>query len=159
LAAIASLAGRAGVATTLQPAPATTEVLRAMGDHDLVHLACHGHHVRDNPLFSGLEFADGLLMGYDLLTLAKPPRTAVLSACDLGIGDARPGDESLGISSALLAAGTATVVASVTRTGDSATADIMTRLHSGVLAGQPAATALAAATSDHPSGFICLGAG
>jgi CHAT domain-containing protein len=159
LAAIAELGHRAGMVTTLQAAPTTSQALQAMNDHDVVQLACHGHHVTDNPLFSGLEFADGLLMGYDLLTLARPPRTVVLSACDLGMADARPGDESLGVASALLAAGTGTVVASVARTGDSATAGVMARLYSRLLDGTPVASALAEAISGEPSGFICLGAG
>jgi CHAT domain-containing protein len=45
--------------------------------------------------------------------LAVPPRVAVLSSCELGLNDVCLGDESIGFSTALLAAGTAAAVASV----------------------------------------------
>lgn len=159
MAEIAHLAAGAGAATTVLAAPTTAAVLRGVSTHDLAHLVCHGHHVTDNALFSGLEFADGLLMGYDLLTMATPPRTVVLSACDLGLADVRPGDESLGVASALLATGCATVVASVSRTGDETAAQIMPRLYRRLLAGDPVPRALATALTGEASGFICLGAG
>ena len=54
---------RGGVAGVLAPLPAV----------DLAHLATHGHHVADNALFSGLELADGRLMGYDVQSLAACP--------------------------------------------------------------------------------------
>ena len=56
-------------------------------------------------------------MGYDLQRVSAPG-TVVLSCCDLGLADVRPGDEMLGMTTALLAAGAGTVVASVTRVGD-----------------------------------------
>jgi hypothetical protein len=39
----------------------------------------------------------------------------VLSSCDLGLADVRPGDETFGMVTALLTAGAGTVVASVAR--------------------------------------------
>ncbi|MFT4213152.1 MAG: CHAT domain-containing protein, partial [Microbacterium sp.] len=156
---LAALARAAGVPATVLPTATTGAVRAALSRHDVVHVACHGHHAADNPLFSGLELADGLLMGYDLLTVARPPRIVVLSACDLGISDVRPGDEALGIATAVLAAGAGCVVASVARTGDAETAAVMADLYAGLLAGLPPARALAAAVADRPSGFVCLGAG
>ena len=44
-------------------------------------------------------------MGYDLQRIARTPPTVVLSACDLGLADMRPGDETVGMATALLTAG------------------------------------------------------
>ena len=65
------------------------------------------------------------------------PRVVVLSACDVGRHDVRPGDESLGVTTAFLGAGAATVVASVTRVADAGAPEVMTAFHEG-LRGRPA---------------------
>ena len=36
------------------------------GRVDVLHIAAHGRHAVDNPLFSGLELVDGTLFGYDI---------------------------------------------------------------------------------------------
>ncbi|WP_027345134.1 CHAT domain-containing protein [Hamadaea tsunoensis] len=131
----------------------------AMSGAGLVHVAAHGRHQAQNPLFSSFELADGPLMGYDLQQLAAPPRRAVLSTCDLGLADVRPGDESIGLTTALIAAGTVTVVASVGRVADDVAMRVMTDLHRHLAAGGTPAAALAAATGGEPTGFVCFGAG
>jgi CHAT domain-containing protein len=84
----------------------------------------------------------------------------VLCRCELGMSDARPGDESFGLASALLAAGTATVVASVSRVADRTAMAIMVAFHRAVTGGASPATALSSAIRDEPdAGFVCLGAG
>ena len=40
---------------------------------DVLHIAAHGRHAVDNPLFSGLELADGTLFGYDIDLIPKVP--------------------------------------------------------------------------------------
>jgi CHAT domain-containing protein len=137
--------------------PAAT--LAGLGTASVVHLAAHGHHQAENALFSRLDLAGGSLFGYDLQGI-DPPRTVVLSSCDLGLSDVRPGDETLGLSTALLAAGASTVIASVARIADHTAMEIMVRYHENALAGQAPAAALAAAVSspDLAAGFICLGA-
>ena len=37
-----------------------------------LHIAAHGRHAADNPLFSGLELADGALFGYDIDLIPRP---------------------------------------------------------------------------------------
>jgi CHAT domain-containing protein len=126
----------------------------------MAHVAAHGRHRAESPLFSCLELADGPLMGHDVARLRRPPRLAVLSSCEVGLGDVRPGDESIGMSTALLAAGTATVIASVSRVPDTAAMPAMTTLHRELVRGAAPAAALARAnTVGEPLGFICLGAG
>jgi len=126
----------------------------------VVHVAAHGRHQPENPLFSSLELAGGPLMGYDLHRLDRPAELVVLAACDLGLADVRPGDESVGMTSALLAAGTSTVVAAVARVADESAAGLMTRFHAAYRRGRGPGAALAEAAADEPlTGFVCFGAG
>ncbi|WP_433384428.1 CHAT domain-containing protein [Actinoplanes sp. CA-142083] len=143
--------------TTLTGGAATpAATLSALDGADVAHLAAHGRHETESPLFSSLSLAGGPLLGYDLLNVARPPRVVVLAACELGLTEVRPGDESFGMASALLAAGTATVVASVGRVADAAATDVMIGLHRGLAAGMAPATALAGVAAG--TGFVCLGA-
>ena len=71
-----------------------------MDGADVVHLAAHGIHQPDNALFSAIELHGGPLMGYDAARLRAAPRLVVLSCCDLGLADVRPGDETLGMATA-----------------------------------------------------------
>jgi tetratricopeptide (TPR) repeat protein len=155
---IAALYPHATVLTGPEATPAAT--LAALGDAGLAHVAAHGHHRAENPLFSALDLAGGPLLGYDLQGVARTPAMVVLSSCELGLTDVRPGDETFGMATALLAAGSSTVVASVTRVADEAAMGVMTRFHRGVAAGRSPATALAAAMPPgQTAGFVCLGAG
>lgn len=61
---------------------------------------------------------------------------------------------------AMLAAGSATVISSVTRAGDETAVTLMSRLHDALRAGRSPSKALAEAADDQPvSGFVCFGAG
>jgi tetratricopeptide (TPR) repeat protein len=135
--------------------------LRALDGAALAHLAVHGHHERENVLFSRLDLADGPLMAYDIQQLAVAPRQVILSACDVGRTVVRPGEEILGFTAALLYVGTATVISSVARVADDDTAvSIMTGYHRMLRAGARPAEALARAANDQPfSPFVCFGAG
>ncbi len=148
-------------ATVLSGAQATASATLAdLDGRRIGHLAAHGRHEQDNALFSSLELADGPLMGYDLQHLGVTPAQIILSSCDLGLSDVRPGDEMLGMTSALLSTGSSTVVASVSRVADQTAMQIMTAYHEGLTKGRSPATALAAASSpDQLAGFVCFGAG
>ncbi len=138
--------------------------LRALDGASLAHLAAHGHHDRENVLFSRLDLADGPLMAYDVQRLSVPPRQVVLSACDVGRAVVRPGDEILGFTAALLHAGTPTVISSVTRIADEVARGLMTAYHRALAAGARPAQALALAAGPGAAGepltpFVCFGAG
>jgi hypothetical protein len=134
--------------------------LGALDGAPIAHLAAHGHHDRENVLFSRLDLADGPLMAYDIGRLAAAPRQVVLSACDVGRTVVRPGDEVLGFTAALLYAGTATVISSVIRVADDAAVEVMTAYHRALRAGARPAAALAAAAVTEPlTPFVCFGAG
>ena len=148
-------------ATKLTGSAATpTATLAALDGVAVAHLAAHGHHEAQNALFSSLDLADGPLMGYDLQRVSRTPPMVVLSSCDLGLSDVRPGDETFGMATALLAAGSSTVVASVSRVADETAMAVMTGFHAGVGAGRSPAAALAAAAPPGVlSSFVCFGTG
>jgi tetratricopeptide (TPR) repeat protein len=155
---VAALAQRLPGSRVLTDAAATVDAtLAGLPQSDVAHLAAHGHQAADNALFSGLELSDGLLMGYDVHAVDRAPALVVLSACDVGRHEVRPGDESLGMATALLGAGAGTVVAAVCRVADDAAPDVMESMYAAMIAGHPPATALAAAGRN--SGFVCFGAG
>ncbi|MFC5826408.1 CHAT domain-containing protein [Nonomuraea insulae] len=134
--------------------------LDALDGASFAHFAAHGHHERENVLFSRLDLADGPLMAYDLQRLGKAPGQVVLSACDVGQAVVRSGDELLGFTAALLYLGTSTVISSLTRVPDQVAERVMMAYHRGVADGARPADALAAASEGEPaSTFVCFGSG
>lgn len=137
--------------------------LAALDGAQVLHVAAHGRHEPDNPLFSSLLLADGWLYGHDLDAVARLPEHVVLSACEAGTASIRPGDEALGTTAALLHGGTRSVVASVARVGDDVAEAVAARHHAGLRAGLPPAAALASALGALDDGavapLVCFGAG
>ncbi|WP_396426898.1 CHAT domain-containing protein [Amycolatopsis sp. EV170708-02-1] len=149
-------------ARTLAGADATvSSVLRALDGAKLAHIAAHGAHEPENALFSRLELADGALFAHEMAGLAQPPSQVVFAACELALNRIRPGDEVLGFASALLASGSRTVIAPLSRVGDEAAAAAMDDYHRGLAGGAGPATALADTIAVDPfrRPFVCLGAG
>ncbi|GGJ76024.1 CHAT domain-containing protein [Pilimelia anulata] len=147
--------------TLTGPAATATAVRDAAGAADLVHVAAHGTHEPDNPLFSHLHLADGPLPGHECDGWARPPRHVVLSACELGLSDSRPGDETLGLTAALLHAGAGSVVAGVARLNDETAYEVGPAHHAALRRGLSPAAALAEALSrtPGPAPLVCFGAG
>lgn len=151
------------------PLATTERVTAALDGASLAHLACHGRFRTDNPMFSALKMADGPLTVYDLERLRDAPSAVVLSACDSGVSASRPGDEMLGLLTALFSLGTSAVVASVVPVPDLDTSALMIDLHRRLAAGHGLARALTDAQLDldrsSPTGFVtgvafgCFGAG
>ncbi len=141
----------------------TTSTLAAMEGASVLHVAAHGRHEPDNPLFSSLLLSDGWLFGHDLDTVGQMPRHVVLSACETGMASIRAGDEALGMTAALLHGGCRSVVASVARVGDEVAEQVAVRHHAGLRAGAPPARALADAVAggslEHPVPLVCFGVG
>jgi tetratricopeptide (TPR) repeat protein len=134
--------------------------LQAMDGADTVHIAAHGEHDPDNGLFSRIWLSDGPMMAYDVQHLAKSPRHVVLAACDAGRAAVHPGDDLIGFASALLHAGTRTVIASVARVTDEAAQRVMTGYHRGLAGTRSSAEALANTLADDPLvPFVCYGVG
>jgi len=149
-----------GCHALLAEAATVSAALRALDGAPLAHVAAHGHHDRENVLFSRLDLADGPLMAYDIQQLAAAPRHVVLSSCDVGRTVVRPGEEILGFTAALLYVGTTTVISSVTRVADDSALGTMTAYHRLLAAGAGPAEALAkAALTEQYSPFVCFGSG
>jgi tetratricopeptide (TPR) repeat protein len=166
---VSELAARYPRARLLSDRQATVDnVIAAMDGADLAHVAAHGSFRADNPLFSFLELADGRLTVYDLQALKRAPRTLVLSACESGLSSVTPGDELMGLASALFALGTRSLVATVVPVPDAATRSFVLAVHAWLRAGLPPSVALARAqastTGSGPRalaasvGFVCFGA-
>jgi hypothetical protein len=147
---------------TLTGQKATGEAfLSAINRAQLVHVAAHGRHERESPLFSSIKLVDGPVVGYDLDRVAEAPQQVVLSACDLGRATVRPGDEALGLTRALLHSGTSTIISGVAKVSDEGAAELMVDYHRRLAAGAAPAYALATAleATPEPIPFACFGAG
>lgn len=149
----------AGVAAAWRAAPGhnatAAELVSALATAELVHIAAHGRHRADSPLFSSLRMADGDAYAHELPAGRIRSGHVVLSACDVGNAQFRPGDEPLGLASTLLALGVSSVVASVAPVADETTAALMADYHAGLARGLSSDEALAAAGPGSP--FVVLG--
>jgi tetratricopeptide (TPR) repeat protein len=109
-----------------------------------VHLACHGFGGMVDATESGLVLADGILPGAEVARLPLgQARLAVASACQSGvteIGDLA--DEAFSLGAALLGAGAACAIASLSSVDDLATAVLMTRFYEHLADGKAPAAAL-----------------
>jgi tetratricopeptide (TPR) repeat protein len=139
----------------------SAKVGEVAGRVDVLHLAGHGTHARDHPLFSAVELADGPWFGHDIDLLPRTPSVVVLSACELGQASVLHGEESVGMTAAWLHAGARTVISSVALVADGVACDALAHWHRLVAAGAPPAEALAdvVAASEGVVPFLCFGAG
>ncbi len=134
----------------------SSDVRTALSDATVVHVAAHGTHQEESPFFSSLHMADGPVFAHELPHPVGAEHV-VLSACDVGRSDLRPGDEPLGLTAALLALGVHSVVAAVAPVQDSVAEVAMVSYHRHLADGIPASRALARAITEHPdAGAFCL---
>ncbi|MFB7249344.1 CHAT domain-containing protein [Microbacterium sp. NPDC056234] len=136
-------------ATVLAGPDARVDAVTALADEvDVLHIAAHGRHTVDNPLFAGFELFDGTLFGYDVDLIAHLPDTVVLSACELGRSSVRWGEEALGMTRVWLHAGTRAVIAAPTVVADDVASELLAAVHAGLSIGADPAFALATASSE-----------
>jgi CHAT domain-containing protein len=135
-------------ARTLGGGSATVdEVVRVARGVDVLHVAAHGRHSADNPMFSGLELADGTLFGYDIDLIERVPQTVVLSACEVGRSSIRWGEEAVGMTRIWLHAGTTSVVAAPVVVADDDACELLSAMHEGLATGVAPSVALAEASA------------
>ncbi len=119
------------------------------GDVDLVHIAAHGFYEADTPLFSRIALAEGdgsdgnlevheILSDVDLTGV----NLVVLSACQTALGKSNAGDDIVGLTRALLYAGTPGVISTLWDIPDRATTTLMSDFYCRLLSGESAADAL-----------------
>jgi len=143
VAEVESLAGIHPAATSITPPGSTADtVADALDGADLAHLACHGTLRADNPMFSSLLLSDGPLTVQEAYARGLAPHRLVLASCESGSHVSYAGDEVLGFVSALLARGTAGILASTAVVPDVEAAGLMTAVHRHLARGATLARAL-----------------
>jgi tetratricopeptide (TPR) repeat protein len=137
-------------------APATSEeVLHALGASRVVHLAAHGVHEAQSPLFSSVQVSDGPVFAHEFPRPVAAEHVA-LSACDVGQFSTRPGDEPLGLAIALISLGATSVLGAVAPVADHVAAEAMVAYHRLVAGGADASTAWASVVEQQPAaGVFC----
>lgn len=146
-------------ATVLTGDDAITEQVRtALATHEVVHLATHGQHDADNPLFASIDLADGPLFAHELDGTPLPASVVILSSCEVGGSTQVVGGEVLGLTSVLLRLGARAVIASVAKLSDELAARVMPRLHAHLRETDDPEAALAAALTDvaEPVPLVCF---
>jgi CHAT domain-containing protein len=125
-------------------------VLHALERATLVHIAGHGRLAARDGFFSSLWMAGyETLQPADLLGRDCRARLVVLSGCETGIGQQRPGDEVVGFVRALLLSGVRSILASQWRVDDASTRELVLGFHRAAAPGSglPLAQALSQAVS------------
>jgi len=126
-----------------------------VGDYDLIHLSLHGIINDEQPLYSKLAFAskdtlnDGFLNAYEIYQLPLKADLVVLSACNTGLGKLEKGEGVMSLARSFAYAGCPSLIASLWKADDQATADIMVRFYENVQANQTVSTALRQAKMDY----------
>ena len=119
---------------------------------DLVHIAAHARYDADQPLFSAIALAKGAQKN-GLLTVDeiqseidfKGVNLVVLAACESGVGKRSGGDEIVGLTRAILYAGSPRVISTLWNVSDVATTPLIETFYRHLLAGEYAADALRSA--------------
>jgi len=127
------------------------------GDYRVLHLATHGYFNKASPLLSGLklepdEHDDGMLRVHEILDLPLRADLVTLSACDTALGsgyfaELPAGDEFVALNRAFLAAGSATVMATLWQVDDQASVSLMRQFYARLRSGGSGRDAAGALTS------------
>lgn len=135
-------------AETLADEAATVDAVTALASRvDVLHVAAHGRHSPEHPLFSGLELADGALFGYDIDLIADVPDLVVMSSCEVGRSASRGGEEAIGMTRIWLHAGTSCVIAAPVVVADDVACELLGEMHRDLAEGAGPAEALTAASA------------
>jgi hypothetical protein len=147
--------------STGPPGVATGSQLRkALADSAIVHVAAHGIHQDESPLFSSVVMGDGPVFAHEFQRTGIAAEHVVLSSCEVGRTHVRAGDEALGLTASLLATGVRSVVAAVGPVGDEDAHTVMSAYHQVLAQGLDAAEALEIASAGVEEGrlFCAYGA-
>lgn len=152
---LAALPRGAGMAAKGFDASRETANSARVGQARIVHFATHGLINSEHPELSGIvlsmvnrngEREDGFLDLQDIYSLNLSADLVVLSACETGIGKDVKGEGFVGLTRGFMYAGSKSVVASLWKVDDQATAELMSRFYEAMLEeGLPPAAALRSA--------------
>ena len=105
-----------------------------LANYGIVHFATHGLVNNEHPELSGIVLSlfdeqghsqDGFLRLHDIYNLHLPANLVVLSACSTGLGKEIKGEGLIGLTRGFMYAGASSVVASLWKVDDEATAELM----------------------------------
>jgi CHAT domain-containing protein len=124
----------------------------ALGEYQIVHFATHGFFNSDHPEFSGILLSmlkrdgtstDGFVPLQDIYAMRLASQLVVVSACDTALGEDVRGEGLVGLTRGFLSAGSRSVVTSLWKVDDRATAELMKYFYQSMLQdGEPPSTAL-----------------
>ncbi|MFY9619492.1 MAG: CHAT domain-containing tetratricopeptide repeat protein [Pyrinomonadaceae bacterium] len=112
-----------------------------LAQYGIVHFATHGFVDYDHPELSGLVLSlvdqngqpqPGFLRMHDIYNLKLSANLVVLSACNTGLGKQIKGEGLIGLTRGFMYAGADSVVASLWKVDDDATAALMARFYEGM---------------------------
>jgi CHAT domain-containing protein/Tfp pilus assembly protein PilF len=132
-----------------------TAMSSAVGQYQIVHFATHGFLNSEQPELSGIVLTmvdqngvntNGLMPLHDIYNLKLSSELTVLSACQTALGKEIRGEGIVGLTHGFMAAGSKSVVASLWKVDDRATAALMADFYEAMLEkGMPPAAALRSA--------------
>ncbi|MDQ6906023.1 MAG: CHAT domain-containing protein [Chloroflexota bacterium] len=129
-------------------AVATKEaVLTGLARVHVAHIAAHGSFVAESPLDSGIVLADGVLTAREIMAQRLQADLVVLSGYETGMTGSLGGEEMVGLAQAFLHAGARSVLVSLWRVDDPATAAFMVDFYRAYRAGHDKANALGQAVA------------
>jgi len=105
---------------------------------DVIHFACHVEFNDRQPLQSALVLAkdvdnDGFLQVHEIFELdLKDTNLVALSACETGLSKIQGGDDLVGLSRGFIYAGTPSILATLWKVDDPATAELMQRFYTNL---------------------------
>jgi CHAT domain-containing protein len=154
--AVAAIAGAGSVRKALDfEASLETVTSPSLADYRIVHFATHGLLNSQHAELSGLVFSlvdrqgrpqNGFLQAKDIYNLKLGADLVVLSACQTALGKEINGEGLMGLTRGFMYAGAPSVVATLWRVSDRATAELMKTFYKGMLSdGLRPAAALRAA--------------
>lgn len=120
---------------------------------DVLHFSCHGYFDNNDALKSGIMLAtegdsnavdnqEWNLTAEEIFRLELKADLVTLSACESGINEQKPGDELIGLTRALIFAGTPSVVVSMWAVDDLSTSLLVQRFYQNLRPASRAGTTL-----------------
>jgi tetratricopeptide (TPR) repeat protein len=125
-----------------------------VGQYQIVHFATHGFFDSEHPEMSGIVLTmvdpngantNGVMPLQDIYSLDLSAELTVLSACQTALGKDIKGEGLVGLTHGFMSAGSKTVVASLWKVDDRATAVLMAEFYKSMFQGMAPAAALRSA--------------
>jgi len=111
-------------------------------NYKYLHFATHGFVNTDKPELSGIFLAqdstldeDGILYQGEIYNLELNADLTVLSACETGLGKIKKGEGLIGLTRALLYAGSRNIIVSLWSVADESTSELMIDFYKNLLEG------------------------